>query len=357
MSLNELSVTGVRNLRDVRIAPVAGLNVIVGPNASGKTSLLEAIHILGLARSFRTTQIRHVITAGESFLRVVGRVGQTGGRALPIGVERSPQSVTIRIGGNPVTQVAELAAHLPLQLLTPESHALLEQGPRLRRQFLDWGVFHVEPAFLRTWREYHRALRQRNHGLRSGQGQRLVRTWDPSLCEAGVYITDARRRYLDRLRPRLSEYTSRLFETRVDVGYVNGWAQGDTLEEALEKGFEQDRRVGHTRSGPHRGELSFKVGQVPAQQALSRGQQKLLVAAMRLAQVAILNDSLAEPCLLLIDDLAAELDREHRARLLELLLETRAQLFVTATEPQLLQWDAGPAKLFHVEHGKVAEVV
>ena len=357
MSLSELSIQGVRNLRDVRIEPAPGLNLICGPNASGKTSLLEAVYILGLARSFRTTQIRHVITRGESRLRVVGRVLQTGGRTLPLGVERSPQAVTIRIGGSSVQQVAELAGHLPLQIITPESHALLEQGPRLRRQFLDWGVFHVEHEFLRWWREYHRALRQRNHGLRAGQPDRVLSAWTPTLSAAGELITQARLRYLAQIGPRLVEYAERLFDTRIEIGYLPGWPQGGALDDAIVGGLGQDRRVGHTRYGPHRAELTLKVEQSPAQQALSRGQQKLLVAAMRLAQVSILNETLAEPCLLLVDDLAAELDQAHRARLLELLLETRAQLFVTATESHLLQWEAVPAKLFHVEHGKVTEVV
>lgn len=357
MSLTELTIQGVRNLQHARILPSPALNLVFGPNASGKTSLLEAIHLLGLARSFRTTQIRHVIARGAPGLRVFGRIGQAGGGSLPVGLERTPQSVKIRLGGQTVHQVAELAAHLPLQLLTPESHALLEQGPRLRRQFLDWGVFHVEHGFLHWWREYHRALRQRNHGLRTGQPDRLLSAWDPALAETGVRITEARLRYLARLGPRLVEYAQRLFETEIEVSYQPGWPPAEELAAALRAGTAQDRRTGHTRHGPHRAELSLKVDQVPAQQALSRGQQKLLVAAMRLAQVAIQNESLSEPCILLIDDLAAELDRTHRARLLDLLLETRAQLFVTATEPQLLQWEVATAKVFHVEHGEVSEVV
>lgn len=356
MSLAELAVRKVRNLQAVRIAPGAGLNIIFGANASGKTSLLEAIHLLGLARSFRTTQIRHVITRGEASLQVFGRIQQEEGRLVPAGVERSPQATILRLGGASVS-VAELAVQLPLQLITPESHALLEQGPRLRRQFVDWGVFHVERRFLGWWRDYHRALRQRNVALRRSLADAQVTAWDAALAESGSPITQARVEYLAALRPVVTEFTERLFDTPVSLEYQAGWPHHEELTTALQAGLAHDRRVGHTRLGPHRAEVVLKAGSVPAQQSLSRGQQKLLVSALRLAQVTLLNRSLPRPVVLLVDDLAAELDAAHRARLLDLLQATGAQLFVTTTDPALIPVTSGEARMFHVERGVVREVL
>lgn len=357
MSLEQLAIRHVRNLADVRIAPSPGLNLLFGPNASGKTSVLEAIHLLGVARSFRTPQVRHVISRGAESLRVTGRVGE-GGRSVPLGIERTRSQATVRVNGQPVQQLSELAAHLPLQVLTPESHQLVQEGPRFRRQFLDWGVFHVEPRFVEHWRDYHRALRQRNQALRAGQPERAVRVWDAALAEHGEWLTEARRRYLEHLVPAALDYALRLADVELSLPFQQGWPEGHTLEASLRGSYARDRELGFTRNGPHRAEIVVRAEGAPAAQTLSRGQQKLVVAAMRLAQVQRLAAAQGRGCTLLVDDLPAELDASRRERLMALLAATGGQVFVTATAADLLPGDAFvEQKRFHVEHGEVREVV
>ncbi len=358
MSLVRLELRHVRNIAEATLTPSLSCNVIFGANASGKTSLLEAIHILGLARSFRTPHIKQVIQRGSEGLTVFGRRSRADGSEVALGIERTLRETRIRVAGKNVDRAAELARWLPVQVINPESHEVLEQGPRFRRQFLDWGVFHVEHGFIEAWRGYHRALRQRNAALRQDGPDGAITLWNDSLISHAAALSRARESYLDRLRPWLDDYVERLLGLPVEFQLLRGWSKDMSYEGALASGLKGDREAGFTRQGPHRADITMRVDGVRVQQSLSRGQQKLLVAAMRLAQVRLLGTLSPDRCLLLVDDLPAELDRERRGRLLALLGEVGAQVFVTSTERDLLDLSAWPeCKLFHVEHGAVHEVV
>ena len=168
--------------------PSPRINILHGDNGSGKTSLLEAIHLLGMARSFRSTRLNPVISHEQGSCTVFGQVelGEEQSSALGISRDRSGE-IRIRINGQSVRSAAELAETLPLQLINPDSFRLLEGAPKLRRQFLDWGVFHVEPRFLQAWQRLQQALRQRNSWLRHGTLDAASQAaWLPS---SGIDIT------------------------------------------------------------------------------------------------------------------------------------------------------------------------
>lgn len=358
MSLVHLEIARVRNLERVEIAPGARINFIHGENASGKTSLLEAIHLLSLARSFRSTTIQPVIQRDQPALTVFGRVRNLTGQLTAIGIEKSRDRTRIRINQQSVQKTSALAAVLPVQVINPDIHRILEQGPRYRRQFLDWGVFHVEQSFLPVWQSYHKVLRQRNAALRARSRPREIQYWNQQLIEQGEQLTTLRRDYVNALRPWLEQYCVALLGTSPDLTYQPGWNQELDLATALARGFERDRQQGFTGSGPHRADLSVRQDKLPVQQHFSRGQQKLLASAMRLAQLAHFRTVSRQTPLLLVDDLPAELDPDRRARLLDLLVTSGAQLFVTATEPGLIDVSGEDGvKMFHVEHGAVQEVV
>jgi DNA replication and repair protein RecF len=359
MSLVQLEIHQVRNLNHVEITPSSQINLIYGENASGKTSILEAIHILSLARSFRTNHIQHVIQRDKENLTVFGRIRrEDSGQTTAIGIQKGRDQTQIRINNQTINKTSALAAALPVQVINPDIHKLLEQGPRYRRQFLDWGVFHVEHSFLTAWQDYHKVLRQRNAALRTHSRPDDIRYWDPMLVEKGEQISRLRREYIQGLQPYLARYCQKLLGLTPELHYQPGWNQELTLKESLDRGFERDRQQGFTQSGPHRADLVIRHDKHPVQTVFSRGQQKMLVSAMRLAQISHLKETRQQIPVLLVDDLAAELDQAHRAELLGLLVDSGAQLFVTATETGLI--DTGPwqnVKMFHVEHGSVREVI
>lgn len=357
MSITLLRADQVRNLLGVDIQPHARLNIIHGENASGKTSLLEAIYLLSTARSFRTHRIQHVIQHEKEKLTVFGRL-QAGTHSHQLGIERSRRKTDIRVDSETVHQTSVLTRHLPLQLITPQVSSLLEQGPKMRRRFLDWGVFHVKHDYLTNWRAFHRVLQQRNAALRQQQPTKQIMAWDHALVEAATEITSCRQAYLAGLMPILQQFSQKLIQQQPELSYQQGWPDEEVLANVLANALPRDRERGHTQYGPHRAELLFKFNGVPAQEVLSRGQIKLFISAMQLAQVTHLAREQGIHCVILVDDLAAELDRHKRAALLELLLDTQAQVFITVTEPNLLDITSSQAyKLFHVEHGQVTEQV
>lgn len=359
MHLSQVDIHWVRNLEAIRIQPAQGINLIYGSNASGKTSLLESIYLLSHGRSFRTANIRSVIQNDRKILQIFGKINQEHpAKSITLGLEKGPSHTDIRINHQKVTQASRLAAYLPLQIINPECHRLLEQGPSQRRKFIDWGLFHVEPKFHEVWQKYTHILKQRNAALRAQQTKRETMLWDEPLVETAETLTDLRKGYIEALSPYLQDFTQRLTGVSPEIQYRQGWPDEMRFSSTLSQSFTADRHKGYTRYGPHRADLRISSDGQMVQELFSRGQQKLLVSAMRLAQTAHLRERLRQQSIILVDDLAAELDEIHRNRLVELLIETGAQLFITATSPTSLNTQAWPThKMFHVEHGQITEVI
>lgn len=356
--LTTLRVEDLRILTAVDIALQPGLNLITGDNASGKSSLIEAIHILGRGRSFRDSQWRAIIREGQPRLRITGRVVCDAGSRV-LGFERDATGFRARLGGEPLESLAALVAALPLQLIEPESHRLIAAGPTYRRRYLDWGVFHVEHGFHGAWRRYRRALHQRNALLKAGAGDRDLVVWEVEMSRAAVEIARMREAYVARLEPVLATVGRRLLPERgCSLHYLQGWREGEPLEGVLAAHRGRDRGLGFTRDGPHRADLQVWVDGHRAEARVSRGQQKLLVVALLRAQALLLEEVRGDAPLLLFDDLAAELDEGHRRQVAAELAASGMQVVVTGTRLDEIRPDSGvPCTVFHVEHGRVAPVV
>ncbi|MFN2309644.1 MAG: DNA replication/repair protein RecF [Gammaproteobacteria bacterium] len=359
MGLINLVVSDFRNIATAELEFSPQLNLITGGNGAGKTSLLEAIYFLGRAQSFRTTHPSSLIREGANRLLLRGQLQSTHGNLVQIGIQRDKSKLQVRLAGRPVRQLAELVSQFPFQLLNPDSHLLLEGGPRHRRRFLDWGVFHVEHAFFPTWQRYGRALRQRNAALRARKPLGEVRLWDVELVTAAISLDQQRQTYLDLLLPVLDDYIRDLVDIpKLHWDYRPGWSRQHSYAEALAEGIEADRRQGFTRLGPHRADLLPMLEGLPAQERISRGQQKQVVAALLLAQVQVYQQQKRQPGLILIDDLASELDAGHRERVLRCLQALQAQVFLTSIDPEAIDMTGWPGlRRFHVEHGQLGEVI
>ncbi len=362
MSLSRLSVTGVRNLQPVTLTPSPRINILHGDNGSGKTSLLEAIHLLGMARSFRSSRLNPVITHEQASCTVFGQVelGDDQSSALGVSRDRSGE-LRIRINGQSVRSAAELAEALPLQLINPDSFRLLEGAPKLRRQFLDWGVFHVEPRFLKAWQRLQLALRQRNSWLRHGTLDTASQAaWSRELSAASDEIDGYRRAYIQTLKPVFEQTLASLLALDgFQLSYYRGWDKDRSLADVLEGSIDRDRAMGHTQAGPQRADLRLRVANHNAAETLSRGQQKLVVCALRIAQGHLVSEAKRGQCIYLVDDLPSELDDQHRLALCRLLEQLDCQVFITCVDSNVLQegWrDDTPVSMFHVEHGAIAQV-
>lgn len=362
MPLKRLSVTAVRNLHPVTIYPSPHINLIYGDNGSGKTSLLEAIHILGLARSFRSTRLQPVIQHQHDACTVFGELLLDNGVVTSMGITRSKQAdYQIRIDGQTVRSTAQLADTLPLQLINPDSFRLLEGAPKQRRQYLDWGVFHVEHQFLGTWQRLQKSLKQRNSLLRRGRIERSqMGPWEAELVASSERIDLFRRAYIAKLKPVFEDVLSQLVSLDdLTLSYFRGWDKDRDLQAVLDSQFDRDSQLGHTQAGPQRADLRLRIKGMNAAEVLSRGQQKLVVCALKIAQGYLLKErGRQQDCVFLVDDLPSELDEHHRGALCRLLEGLNCQVFITGVEAEQLarSWQKETLlTMFHVEHGHIAQ--
>jgi DNA replication and repair protein RecF len=349
--LRTLEVENVRCIERAQLDFDERATAIVGPNASGKTSLLEAIHFLGHGRSFRTTQREKLVRSGAEFLRLVGRISGPANSTV-VGVEYGSAGIQTHLGGRGLSGFSEIADLLPIQVIGPGVHRLIEEGSARRRRLLDWGVFHVKHDFLHAWRRYQRALHQRNAALRANAPATLVTVWDAELAGCATSVDHHRTAYLESFHGEFSRWTSQLVDSRVGLEYRRGWRKDLDLGEALVEAGERDRRLRTTSVGPHRADLVFTVEGALARDRVSRGQQKMLASAFVLAQIALRALTAERPTCLLLDDPAAELDVDNLGKLLGALTQIPAQLVVTAvSEGGLKGLPVG--RRFHVEQGRV----
>ncbi len=354
MSLLKLDIYSLRNISQATIEPCSGINLITGENGSGKSSLLEAIFILGRARSFRATHIQQVIQFDAKELIISGQSNPNNNLVFHLGIKLDGKRCEIRINQENQRK-SELAYSLPVSLIHPKSYKLLDAGPQIRREFLDWGVFNIKDDFLICWRKYKKVLQQRNSLLKSNQINQL-NVWDTELVQYGTIVSNYRKKYLKKLQPLFVELCHYFLDFKeIELKYVSGWGDTSSFQTVLINDLQKDLRYGFTHSGPHRCDFQLIVNGMLAKDFISRGQLKLFMLALKLAQVQLLN--FEKQCLvcLLIDDLTAELDIANKAKLLNYLSGLNCQVFMTTTElanfgdlRRLKNY-----KVFHVEQGVI----
>ncbi|MGY6586715.1 MAG: DNA replication/repair protein RecF [Wenzhouxiangella sp.] len=348
MSLAQLGVQGLRNLAAQTLTPAPGVNCLWGPNGAGKTSFLEGIYLLGRGRSFRASQAASLIQHGQDRLMVTARLIHKDQR---LGMERSRDGWRGRIAGQDCRRISEFAAALPLVLVEPDSHRLVDGGPEVRRQHLDWQLFHVEQDYLTVWQRYARLLKQRNVALKQGASNAVLAALEAPMADAGEQINQLRAQEVEQTARSLAALVGELglrLPGETQLRYRAGHPDGLPLAEAWAEQRVSDRERGFTQRGPHRAELVLLSNARPAATEMSRGQQKLLAFCLLMAQLARLNEKASRQPVLLLDDPVSELDPVHLNSVYDWVSRQSFQTWMTMT--------AAPDRdfaLFHVEQGVV----
>ncbi len=354
MAIKRFTAQAFRCLDSVDFEPGPDYTLIYGANASGKTSLLEAIGYLGRGKSFRGASAVNLIRHGEQAFVLFGQV-EGGARVVSVGVRNSRSGLEVKVDGDSSGGAAALAAALPLQVIDPDVHNLVSGGPDERRRFLDWLVFHVEPDYLGLWRQFRRTLKQRNAALKAGGRRDALRAWDLEFSALGERVSTAREQVLEGALDRLRAEGKALLGADIDFRYATGWSRELSLRAALDEHLERDVTLGATQVGPHRADLRLVYDERQARRLVSRGQQKLLASAMILAATGIAQEALGRPLLLLLDDPAAELDRHSLAQLMGRVAALGSQVIATSLERDDLPFPTAP-RVFHVEQGALRAV-
>ena len=366
MHFARIHISGLRNIESAELALSPGFNYIYGANGAGKTAVLEGLHVLARGRSFRATNLDQVVGRNQDALLIRAEVKKESSTHA-LGFSRRGSTNEFRVDGLRGNGFAELAQHVAVQTLLPNSSELIYGSPSERRRFLDWGLFHVEQDFLQVSRRYTRTLQQRNAWLKQQDAAISVEQdpWLDSIGELALQLSEARQQYIARLRlpfqEALASLTSHL---NIDIEYDWGGLQ-DSAETAkkLSESFARDVKFGSTHRGPHRADLAVinrHSKEDPtffdkAQNVLSRGQAKIVASALMLAQVEVQRAVSGEGSVVLIDDFGAELDEEHWRKFVRALERLGCQVISTSTEPPLAQaWlREVECDVFHVEHGAV----
>ncbi len=337
MAITSLKLTNFRNFNTLSISPGPEINLIYGDNGTGKTSLLEAIYHLGLGKSFRTHQYERVIQHQEESFSIYAELTKSN-NLVQIGIERKrKQPLRVKLSGKSISGVSTLAKLIPIQMISTLSYRFFTDGPRIRRQFLDWGVFHVKPPFISCWQRLQHVLKQRNASLKSRSSTDQIELWNKEFCQLSSEIDQYRAEYIDDLKRHFSQQIARLLSSyNMELRYKRGWSINESLENILKDNLSKERIIGHTEYGPQRADLQIYINGIPAADILSQGQLKLTSYALQLAQGLLLHEKTEQHPIYLIDDLPSELDAGKREQLYKTLSKFNTQIFITAISQDLV---------------------
>jgi DNA replication and repair protein RecF len=357
--LIELRLENLRNISSVALRFDPGINLFIGANGAGKTSILEGAHLLSHARSFRAGPTNALIRRGTECFSLFARIERQAG-SVQLGLSRAAGGWSAKVNNEDTANLSDMLREYAQVCFEPGTHALISGGSEERRHFIDWGMFHVEPDFLTSAREFRRALRQRNALLKHGCTHDELDWWDVEVARTGETLSRKRVEYFSRyssaLIQALAIYLPELGE--VSTRYSQGWPSGVTLAQALQEARASDQARGFTRRGPHRADWNIEFELAPQREHLSRGQEKLCALACVLAQARCFADSRGEWPVIALDDLSSELDALHQRIVVDTLSSCGAQILISAIDfPDSLRAANVPTRVFHVEHGSVRSLL
>jgi len=347
----------VRGLEQTSLSLGPSVNLWVGDNGAGKTSILEAVSILSVGRSFVTSRLKTVISFGEPSLTVFANVVKSPGERHKMAVQISRNDdKKLRLDGESVRGQASLSRHLPVLQITPHSADLISGSPGDRRRFLDWGAFHWSGGVASVFSSFRRAMLQRNTLLRNGIiDQKMLDPWDLQVVTTGSQIDAWRREFLQDIEPRFVRLCSELgLGIDLSLGFKNGWGDED-LEVVLKKTRVRDIKARTSTQGPQRADFEVLRVTHRAVDTLSRGQLKIANLALVLAQLQAAGSRGIEP-ILCLDDIGAELDTSFLERMWSQILRANAQVLATGiTTDRIGLSDAAveKANVFHVKRGMI----
>lgn len=329
MIISELKIYNLRILKSLSIHLHQKINFIIGPNGSGKTSILEALYILSCGHSFKSRETSPIISHDSATLNVFGRSQDE--QIISVQKSRSEQTL-IKLNGQFCKSTSELAYALPCQVIFSDLFSIIDAGPSVRRSLLDWGLFHVKHNYLSLLKDYKQVLRQRNALLRARAKIKEFIPWNKQLCKIALEIDKEREQYFADWQHHFSSVLAELTSVPCSISYYKGWDKkntGNSLESILDEQFESDINKLYTQSGVHNADIIIKTDDTKVKNILSRGQQKIILIAMKLSQVQLLK----RDCLYLLDDITAELDEDHQLKLFCLINKLSGQFVISSIQP------------------------
>jgi DNA replication and repair protein RecF len=364
LHVKRVRLRSFRNYASLDLQPDSRLTVLCGPNAQGKTNVLEALHLCCLGRSHRTSRERELIRWGEESCAVQVFTEQLDGtHEVSVQIyQDARRKKIVRVGGTKVARIGELMGHLNGVLFSPEDLSIVKDGPGERRRFIDMELSQLRPAYFYALQQYVRALNQRNNLLREiARNASLLPTleaWDEQLARTGAVIVTHRRAYIARLCEEAAKNHAAISggET-LSIRYQSQFGEASRVEEAfmerLHAARREDLRRATSTVGAHRDDLRFEIGGKDARMYASQGQQRTIVLSLKLAEIAAIEKERGETPVLMLDDVMSELDPRRREMLVERLCGV--QTLVTCTDRSDLA-GAQAGAVYRVQAGEMTRL-
>ena len=360
MHVKSLALKNFRNYEQATIMPDAGVTIFVGPNAQGKTNILEALHLCCLGRSHRTSRDEELIRWGAQSARVHILTRQLDGtHEVSIQLDKAQKKKkTVRIGARQADRIGELMGHICGVLFSPEDLSIVKDGPAERRRFLDMQLSQLRPQYFYSLQRAVRTLNQRNTLLKEiSRTPSLLPTldmWDEQLARVGAEIAQNRREAIAFLSEEARKAHASLTGGREELRlwYISQTADcadmQDQLLSRLRAARQEDLRRMTTTVGVHRDDIGVTINGKEARTFASQGQQRSAVLSLKLAQLEMAARETGEAPILMLDDVMSELDPGRRRQLIERI--DRVQTFVTCTDISDLA-GAKQGAVYRVENG------
>lgn len=348
--ITQLKINHLRNLSDISLS-LGRINVFVGQNGSGKTSLLEAVFLLSRGKSFRHHEAKRYISHHADSCTVWASLGET---TLAIAKHKDDSKNQLRYNQSPAPNQSTLTRLLPVLVIDPSGMDILEDGSATRRQLLDFLCFHCEPSFHGVWLDYQRSLKQRNallkhpDALHSTAIHAQIMVWDKLLSDTAHALHAMRSRVFDKWQDEFNRTINALlpaYDGQIYLSYQAGFDTDSDLQTLLKDRLSSDIELGYTRIGSHRADLAITLktplanGKTHKEQAvnvLSRGQKKLLITALKLSGLPQLCEQTDHQPIVLVDDIDSELDDRASALLLAMLVGLPCQVFVSSLDKKIV---------------------
>lgn len=369
MKLRRIDLQGYRNYEELTLETDAGVIIFVGPNAQGKTNLLEAIYVLALTKSHRTSKDKELIGWEREGAYLRADIERKYGTCkLELSIHN--QGKKAKVNGLEQRKLSGYLGMLNVVMFAPEDLEIVKGSPGVRRRFLDMEIAQIEPSYIHYLQQYQKTLTQRNHLLKDlypNKNASLLDVWDQQLAEFGSKIIKKRQQFIYKLQSWAERIHSGITNgtERLSIDYQPSFPlEGEEQEETilfnqfmikLTQVREQELKRGMTLVGPHRDDLLFSINGKEAQTFGSQGQQRTTALSLKLAEIELIHQEVGEYPILLLDDVLSELDRNRQTQLIET-FQSKVQTFITTTGVESVDLNKlHDAAIFQVVEGTVTQ--